>query len=288
MAETTLKDVLREVKGETIGTPASNKETSEGASKETGETKSGDTPEYVSGINISELPEQERAVAKKVLSEKAKLLESGYQKKFQEVAGYKKEKEDLVKMGLTQEEAVSVLREHIQKKQNPASVTADKKDAVKTLDKLINDAPYEQRQPLEQMRQIILEETSANELRKEIAELKQAVTYFRGKDMQLGEQTLKSDLTSLEQKFGKEFIEKYSDLVTDEWRKYPNSKAKDILKYVVPDDEYEQALLSKKTKTKEKLEASASGGSGVTSSSEAIDTKGKWRDTLKQIMKNKN
>ena len=242
---------------------------------------------YVAGVKISEYPEQERAVAKKVLSDKAKLLESGYQKKFQEVAKFKKAQEDLVKMGLSVEEAQGVLEKHIEQKRNPVQTTAEKKEAVKTLDKLISEAPYEQRQPLEQMRQIILEETNISKLEKKVEDMERVVNYFRGKDIQLGEQTLNTDLTSLEAKFGKELIERYADDVKSEWRKYPNSKAKDILKYVVPDEEYEQALLSKRTKTKEKLEASASSGSGVTSSSETINTQGKWKDTLRQIMKTK-
>jgi len=283
--ETTLKDVLREVKSEPVdATPKDAKGVSNDSSSE---TKSGETEEYVAGVKISEYPEQERAVAKKVLSEKAKLLESGYQKKFQEVAKFKKAQEDLVNMGLSVDEAQGVLAKHIEQKKNPVTITAEKKDAVKTLDKLIEQAPYEQRQPLEQMRQIILEETNVSALSKKVDEMDKVINYFRGKDIQLGKQTLETDLTSLEQRFGKEIIEKYRDDVVKEWNKYPNSKAKDILKYVVPDDEYDQALLSKRTKTKEKLEASASSGSGVTSSTEAINTKGKWKDTLKQIIKQK-
>jgi tetrahydromethanopterin S-methyltransferase subunit G len=284
MADTTLKDVIREVKSET---PDNSPKDTKGVSQSSSETKSGETEEYVAGVKISDFPEQERAIAKKVLEAKAKLLESGVQKKFQEIAKFKKAQDDLISMGLSVDEAQDVLQKHIEQKRNPQKTTAEKKEAVKTLDKLISDAPYEQRQPLEQMRQIILEETNVSSLQKKVDDLEKMVSYFRTKDMQLGEKTLTDDLASLEQKFGKDLIEKYSDEVKSEWRKYPNSKAKDILKYVVPDDEYEQALLSRKTKVKEKVEASVSIGSGITSSSEAINTKGKWKDTLRQVLKAK-
>lgn len=286
---TTLKQTLREVVGETQETPKTEpKQTVEEVSKsQSDETKSGETPEYVAGIDISDIPEQDRPRIKAKLEEKAKLLEKGYQPKFQKVAKLEKSLEWLSQQGITSEEAETQLMKYAEQKKNPVQVIQEKKAAVNTLDKLIEEAPYEQKDSLQKMRKIILEETGAEDFKKELADLRKVVGYFQTKDLQLGEIQIKSELQSLSEKFGKDFISKYEDTVLSEWRKYPQSQARNILKYVVPDEEYEQAIVSSKTKqikTREKAEAVTSAGSGVTSSSETIDTKGRWRDTIKQVI----
>ncbi len=109
--DTTLKDTLMEVIGGNKDTAiATEGETKEGISGEDteGETKSGETPEYVSGIDISDIPEQDRPRIKELLSKKANLLEQGYQGKFKEIAEFKKAQDELVRAGLTTTEARDV------------------------------------------------------------------------------------------------------------------------------------------------------------------------------------
>mgnify|MGYP001583588945 FL=1 len=148
----TLKETLTEaLSGNKDTTKVAEGETKQGISGEEteAETKSGETAEYVSGIDISDIPEQDRPRIKDLLSKKAKLLEDGYQGKFKEVAEFKNAQEELVKAGLTTAEARDVLIKHIEQKRNPQpATTTEKKDALKTLDKLINEAPLEQRSAL--------------------------------------------------------------------------------------------------------------------------------------------
>ena len=80
-----VQDTLREVIGETVSSPdkTSSTETKESAPVGTSaETKSGEpAKEYVSGIDLSDIPEQDRPRIKELFSKKAKLLEDGYQAK---------------------------------------------------------------------------------------------------------------------------------------------------------------------------------------------------------------
>ena len=288
----TLKETLAETLAETSEPAKTTEEqTPEGAEKTTPEeTKAGETSEkeYVSGIDISDIPVEDRPRIKEKLEAKAKLLEDGYQVKFQEVSKFKKAQDDLVNMGLSVEEAQGVLVKHIEQKQNPTQTTQKKEEAVRTLDKLVQDAPYEQKQSLEQLRQIILEETDVTALKKEMANLKQYVGYLRGRDIETGLSKVTQDLKSLETKFGTDLVSKYKDSIIGEWRKNPQVKAKDILKYVIPDEEYEQAIIAsankgKKPLTIEKKNATQSSQSSVTSK-ETLDTSGNWKDTIKGLI----
>lgn len=275
----TLRETVAEVVGETI---SHSSETHGGISKsQSGETSSGGTPEYVAGIDISDIPEQDRPRIKAKLESKLALLEKGYQPKFQEVASLKKSLEWLNSKGLTAEKAEAIL---IKAVEGEKLTTTEKKK----LDKLIQDSPYEQKEALQNMRQIILEETDVGQLRAEVADLKKVVNYFQGKDMQLGENQLNQDLGSLREKFGKDFVDKYEEAIRGEWRKYPNSKAKDILKYIALDEEYEQAILSKGNRNKEKQNAVTNVGGGVTSSSATMDVrKTGWKDLLTAVINEK-
>jgi len=289
----TLKETLAETLAETSEPAKTTEEkTPEGAEQTTTEeTNAGETSEkeYVSGIDISDIPVEDRPRIKEKLAAKAKLLEDGYQGKFQENAQWKRERELLKEQGLTEEEVTNVLREYIEQKRNPVQTTEKKKEeAVRTLDKLVQDAPYEQKQSLEQLRQIILEETDVTALKKEMSDLKQYVGYLRGRDIETGLSKLNQDLASLEKKFGTDIISKYKDTIVNEHRKYPQTKAKDILKYVIPDEEYEQAIIAsankgKKPLTIEKKNATQSSQSSMTSK-EALDTSGNWKDTIKGLI----
>ena len=284
---------LRETLGEVIGEQVANSNASKAsnpqgiAQSQSGDTKSGETPEYVAGVLVSDIPEQDRPRIKAKLEEKLKLLEKGYQPKFQEVAGLKKSLEWLASKGLTAEKAEKILLDSLTKGESATAITGDKKDAIKTLDKLIQESPYEQKEALTNMRKIILEETNSDKLQSKIDQLEKAVQYLSGKDMNFGKQTVEADLAKLEDKFGKDMIDKYRDVVMAEWEKYPNSKAKDILKYVANDDEYEQAILSKASRQSEKLNAVTNNSSGVTSSANINVRKSSLKDILTSVIKEK-
>ncbi len=256
-------------------------ETKEGMSQETQpvETKSGETTDYVSGIDISDVPEQDRTRIRDLLTKKAKLLEDGYQPKFQEVAKLKKAQEELVNMGLSVDDAYDVLAKHMEKKRNPVQITKDtetKKDAVKTLDGLLKDAPFEQRPALEQMRKIILEETNVGELRKEVADLKTVLASLQGDNATSKQSKVKQFINDLSTKYPKDLVEKYRAEMVNAHLQY-NLPLGRLLQSIVPLDELEQAILTrgKKPLTKEKKDAIVSNSSGVTSAAEKIDVKSK-------------
>lgn len=271
----TVKDVLKET------TPAA---TSEELSKgKSGETNAGDTPEYVSGIDISDIPVGDRPRIKALLESKAKLLEKGYQPKFEEVSKFKKAMEELSSLGIDVEEAKQVLTRHSEQKKNPTS--QDKKDARRVLDTLIDEAPAAQKEELRQLRKIVLEETNSDELKKKVTDLESMVSRLSRGFSDNRRTKLSEEIDSLKSKYGGELIDKYSDKIMDEGLKYENLNARKILFYIAPEDEIEQAVVSKKSKTKEKVESISSPGSGVVSSSEQIDTKGSWKDFLTRLNK---
>lgn len=286
---------LQETVGEVVGKPEANKdnkttETKEGMSQETQseETKTGDTPDYVSGIDISDIPEQDRPKFKEKLALKAKLLEDGYNVKFQEVAKLRNAQEELVKMGLGVEEAYDVLSKHVEQRRNPVKTTEKKKEAIGTLDTLIEKAPYEQKPALEQMRKIILEETNVGELQKEVKSLKDIIKGIQGESLNTKQTKVNSHIDDLSSKYPKELVEKYRANMVDAHLRF-NIPLKRVLQSVVPLEELEQAILTKGKKplTKEKKEAISSSPSGVTSS-ETVDVKSKnWKDTITTLLKTK-
>ncbi len=283
--DTTLKDTLMEVIGGNKDTAiAPEGETKEGISGEgtEGETKSGETPEYVSGIDISDIPEQDRPRIKELLSKKANLLEQGYQGKFKEVAEFKKAQDELVRAGLTTVEARDVLMKHIEQKRNPTTTT-EKKDALKTLDKLIEQAPYEQRSALEQMRTIILEETGVSALNEKVNKMEKLLGVYQQSAYESKQKQITTDLGTLSEKYGKDLIEKYKEVITQRGLQNPNLSTTKIFSFEVPIEEIEQAILSKGKKplTKEKKDAISSSGSGITSASEKVDVK---KETFASIL----
>jgi predicted regulator of amino acid metabolism with ACT domain len=283
----TLKETIADAVGgnkDTASVPAA--ETKEGISGDeaTGETKSGETPEYVSGIDISDIPEQERPRIKELLSKKAKLLEDGYQGKFKEVAEFKKAQEELVKAGLSVAEAKDVLLKHIEQKRNPLAA-AEKKD-IRTLDKLITEAPVEQRSALEQFRTIAQEEGIAafldkvgykdmDSFVKDFKSLKDFAMATSGKLMEDRKIQIEKDLEALSSKFGKDLVEKYREVIAEKALQHPNVSINKIFQYEVPIEEIEQAILlkGKKPLTEDKRKAITSSASGITSATEKIDTK---------------
>lgn len=296
----TLKDTLRSAIAETKTPqqPIVQETAKESAPAASAEPKSGEPAEkeYVSGIDISELPEQERPTARRVLSEKAKLLETGYNQKFREIADYKRERDAFTQMGITMDEAKDALSKYAESKKNPVSqtaVTADKKQALKTLDKLIDSAPIEQRGALEQMRQIIKEEAPVDV--DKVAKLEEKISQFEKFMSRANQETsskrqndLHTELDSLKTKYGDEFVEKYRDDIVTNGLKYGGS-ARQLLHAISPADELEQAITVKlkpgKQITTEKANAITSSTPGLTSSAEQINTKQSYGGLLRDVIR---
>ncbi len=271
----TVADALKSGNNDTA--KADVNETKQGISVEEtkGETQSGGTPEYVSGIDISDIPEQDRPRVKELLSKKAKLLEDGYQGKFKEVAEFKKAQEDLVRMGLSVNEARDVLTKHLEQKRNPAATISDKKEALKTLDKLIGESPLEQRSALEQMRTIIKEETGISALSDKIEKMEKLLGMYQNSASQQRQKQIESDLSVFSDKYGKDLVEKYRSVLIEKGLNYPDLSINKIFQYEVPMEELEQAILTKGRKplTEEKKKAISNPSSGVASASEKVNIK---------------
>ena len=286
--EKTLKEVVGEVAKETRETSATTETKPEGISetKENTETKSGE-PVYVSGVDISDIPEQDRPRIKDLIEKKAKLLEKGYQPKFQRVAELEKTQADLVAAGLTVEEARTVLQNHIQSKKNP--ISQEKKEAKKTLDTLIESSPAEQKESLRQLRTILMEEGRVEEvekLRKEITEMRQVMGSVTMGYQDVKKKEIESQIPDLQKRYGKDLVEKYHDTIVEEALKF-NVSPSQVLRNRASDDEIEQAISQKASRKQEKINAVSSAPSGVTAS-EKIEIKDrKFGAVLRDIIKSK-
>lgn len=295
MPNETLQQTLASVAKETQtpSTLASGETPQASSPSQASETQSGGTPqpEYVSGIDISDVPEQDRPRIREALSKKAGLLEKGYQQKYSEIAKFKKAQDELVNSGLSVDEAQQVLSRHLESKKNPQATTQAQQQTGRTLDKLLDMSPAEQKDALRQLDTIIKEQSADSpvviELKKELAEMKKALSAVQGRDFVTAKSKAESDLEGLKTKFGNELIDRHRDLIMGEWSKYPQTQIKDIVKYVVPDEEYEQAILSSRKPsqtTKEKINAISSAGSGISSVQDAYNPKMKTKDLLREVV----
>lgn len=250
----------------------------------TGETQSGGTPEYVSGVDISTMPEQERTIARKVLAEKAKLLEDGYQSKFKEVASFKKQREEMLSLGISENEAVEAIRNHVASKTNAKDA---KKEASRVIDKLKESAPdLETRKGLDNLENIIMELTNINDIKKQLSDLQNYVQYNRGKETQTREQSLTTTLDTLSGEYGKQFIDKYRESVVKEGLKYIDADPEQLLNAIANPKELKQAILSNSVKKEdvrkqEKINAVSTPSSGITNTPDTIDIR---KSSLKSIM----
>lgn len=250
----------------------------------TGETQSGGTPEYVSGIDISTLPEQERPIARKVLADKAKLLEDGYQAKFKEVSQFKKQREEILSLGISENEAVQVLRDHVTSK---TTAKEAKKETSQLIDQLMESAPdLETRKGLENLKAIIKEQTNIDAIQKKLELLENYVKHSQGREFQTREQSLNSAMDSLSTEYGKEFIDKYRDTVVREGLKFTDADPEQLLGAIANPKELKQAILSNVPKKEserkqEKINAVSSAGSGITSPAQTLDIR---KTSMKGIM----
>lgn len=277
----TVKDVFAKPAVEqTTSTQQTGKELSQGAA---GETQSGGTPEYVNGVDISTFPEQERPAARKALEEKGKLLESGYQKKFAEIAEFKRQREEILKLGISETEAVDAIRRHVESKTTAKDA---KKEASRVIDQLKESAPdLETRKGLENLENIIMELTNIKDIQKKLEQLEGYVKYSQGKEFQTREQSLSSSLSSLEKEYGKAIIEKYGDEVKKQGMAYPDADPERLLHAIVDPKELKQAILAntvkKDERKQEKINAVSSPGSGMTSPLQTVDVR---KTSLKGVL----
>lgn len=288
MPNETLEETLKGVMEETKTPPATSQDTTQ--AKESAETTSGEpaAKEYVGGVDISDVPEQDRPRIKELLSKKVQLVEKGAQEKFKEIAKYKKEKEALLAAGVSEDEAVAVLNQHIRQKQSPTTARADD---LRTLDKLIKDSPYEQKESLENLRRIISEETGASDLKKELDEIKRTLGIVNNERATTRVQSLNDSLDVLAKDYGQEVIDKYKDDIIKQGLAYPQADAKRLLFAVADPEDIEQAALSKanrktQTQTQKKIAAVTTPNSGVSGTQESVDLgKTSMKDILRGILK---
>jgi len=278
-----IQATLREVVGETgkaaSDTPAVSETKESSTAGSTTETKSGEpVREYVSGIDVSDIPEQDRPRIKELLSKKAKLLEDGYNPKFQRVAHLAKTEEDIKALGLTPEEIQKTLSEYVSsKKAKPAE--SDKAKSLRTLDRLIdNAADAEQREALKQMRTIVEEETGIKQIQEKLDRLEKFYQLSTSEIANKRQLQLESDIKQLEEQYGVDVVGKYKDEIIKHGMN-SNNTVRRLLHAIAEPEEIEQAILSKQTSkpnnriSEEKLNAISSNGSGIAGSKENLDVK---------------
>lgn len=298
MAQTgILQETLQEVIGETMKLQETTSKDTTETNVNADETNSGETSEkeYIGGIDISDVPEQDRPRIKELLSKKVSMVEKGAQAKFKEIAKYKQEKDAILAQGLTEDEAANALRNYIEQKRNVNQTTSQtKKEAVKSLDKMISEAPYEQREALTNLRTIIKEEGNTETIDKLLAKvekLEAQVGYFNQNSSDARAIQVNSTLDDLSKDFGKDFIDKHREQVVLESVKYPKADPEQILNAISNPKELREAILSnqnkgKKAITNEKLNAITSSGSGINGSSEKIDVhKTSYKDLFRNVLK---
>ncbi len=273
-----LNQTIKEAIGQAHGTSTATLEkTGQELSKgTTGETQSGGTPEYVNGVDISSYPEQERTVARKALEEKGKLLETGYQKKFAEIAEFKKQREEILGLGISENEAVQVLRDHVASKTNAKDA---KKEASRVIDQLMESAPdLETRKGLENLQSIIKEMTNIDAINKKLADLEGYVKRNQNREFVTREQSLNTSLDSLKKEYGSEIVEKYAEDIIKQGLVYTDAPPDRLLHAIADPTELKQALLSNsskngETRKQEKINAVSSPSSGMTSPAATVDVR---------------
>ena len=281
--DTNLKGALGEAIADTKDTAKSETtKQAEGISEsQSGDTKTGETPEYVAGIDISDIPAQDRPRFKEKLEKKLGLLDKGYQDKYKEIATFKKAQDELVSAGLNAEEARDVLLKHIESKKNPQ----DKSQVKKTLDNLIDNAPNDdQKESLRQLQTIIMEVTDSEKLQKRVDQLEKTLGNVAVGYQDVRRKEVESELKPLSERYSKDLVNKYHDVIVDDCMKF-NVTPSQALRNRATDDEIEQVFLSKNKRKEEKLNAVSSPSSGMTSA-EKIETKNrKVGDILRDVIK---
>ena len=293
--EEKVNQTLREVIGDSVQTHKKSDD------KSSEQTKSGDKPEFISGIDVSDIPDNmTKAEFKEFLSKKGKLLEDGYTPKFKQVAEYAKERDAIVALGVTPQEASKIIRDAIAARGND-SKSEVKKDIKREIDQLKEEAPdLETRKGVERLERIIMELSKSSpeykELKERLDKAEQALGYVSQRELTNRADSLNEALDKLsDTRFDKAFIEKNRDAIIAEGKKFPNAPLNKIIQVVTDADEYADAILktakkesSEKSRLKEKINANDSASSGVTGSEKQFDVnKNSLKNTLRHVFSQK-
>lgn len=292
--ETTVDKTLREVIGNSV---TQTQEKSNVNNSE--QTETGRKPEYVSGIDVSDMPDSlTKSEAKDWLAKKGKLIEDGYQVKFKEISEFKKERDAIVALGVTPARAAEIIRNAVK---TTETKTEAKTEIKREIDSLKDEAPdVDTRRGVERLEKVIKElapdSPAFKELQKEIAEIKKALGFVQNKTMQSRVESLNGSLDSLKgERFDGDFIEKYRDKVVELGRQYPEATTRELIKAASTADDYDDAILKTKetkqkteSRIKEKINANDSASSGVTGSEKKVDVqKVSLKGLIRQVMTQK-
>ena len=290
------EDKVNQTLREVIGDSVSNQTQKKSEDSNSSQTTSGEKREFVSGIDVSDIPENmTKAEVKELLAKKGKLLEDGYQGKFKEVAEYKKERDALLAQGVSITKAKEIIQEAISKSDTKSEA---KKEIRREIDSLKDEAPdLETKRGVERLERVIKElsvdSPAYQELKDRLDKAEKALGYVTNKTIQSRVESLNETLNKLSgEKFDNEFIEKYRSQVIEEGKKFPDASVAKILQVISDPDDYDAALLKTKTKEsseknriKEKINANDSASSGVVGSDKQIDIKKvSLKGLLRQVM----
>ena len=251
------------------------------------ETTAGETStqekEFVSGIDISDIPVADRPRIRELLSKKAGLLEKGYQTKFQEVAALKRELERLEERGINVDEARQAIDKMVYEKTKPS----DTKRADRLLDQLIQQSP-DQRSNLEQFRKLVHEESDKDVLQAKIDKIEKVLASITQTTTVNREREVSSALDKLAETYGDELVDKHRVEIMRQAIMYPQTSPKTLLFALAPDD-VEKAISAKKPKpvTQEKRNAVSNQPSGITGMETLDESKLSMKDLLRSIGKKK-
>ena len=151
-------------------------------------------------------------------------------------------------------------------KSGKLSKPGEKTDSLKKLDRLIEETSEAgERERLRDIRDIIKEEGGVEELnllKTEVKALRDELSIIRGAALTGVTERIERDITTLEERFGKDLVAKHVNEIRKTAIKYPQNPISKIFKYLCPDEEYDRAVLdSAKRKEHEELERKKKGSS---------------------------
>ena len=293
--DTSLKDTLKSALTDTKETPKTDKTDTTDTKSQTVDTKSGETTVEISGIKIdlSDVPEQDRPRIKKLAEEKLSLGDKGIRQKLTELNESKKRVEtleramgELVDLGYTPESALDVLKKSklTTTEANKAARGFDKK--IREIESMSGIDLAEKQQAiknLQEARELLKEETGLDDLTKKIDSIEKSLGLLLGSHTESRKSQIDTQIDELSKEYGKDFVEKYRDVIVDEAIKFNVSPQK-VLFFRAEPKEIEQSLLARGKKGNDKVNAISSPGSGITSASEKIDFKKPWKGFLKDLI----
>jgi hypothetical protein len=295
--EQKVNTTLREVIGESVGSQTQKKSDDNKSTQ----TDSGDKREFVSGLDVSDVPDNmSKSEFKEYLAKKGKLLEDGYQSKFKGVAELARVQDELKQLGVSAQEAKKIINDAIANKNN-TSLKDVTKEVKREIDALKDEAPdMETRKGVERLEKVIKElsvdSPAYKELKKDIEDIKKGLGFVQKKNIDSRIESITSSLDSLKgEKFDGDFIEKYRDKVVELGKQYPEASVRELIKAASTADDYDDALLktkkqeqTKENRIKEKLNANDSASSGVTGKEKQLDVrKTGMKDLLSHVFAGK-